>query len=312
MGYTKWVKSFFQTAAWGEFKETAGWRAKNRHGLLELTIKLPMSQTVSYYPELEYSASNLEKVKNIIEEEKTNRKMFVRFEFLEPWDEPAAGHLLRFGLIKSFEELQPEHRQWVSLNMSEAKILEQMKPKGRYNIRIAERHKLKVESGIEIKQAERFFALYQQTATRAEFRGRGLDYFLALTKTLAKEGVGEIIIISKDGQDLAGGIFLYYQGIASYLYGGSGGDRSLMAPYLMHSEAMKRAKKRGCQIYDLLAVAPPPPAGGPNHPHAGLTRFKEQFGGETIRLLGSWDLVNRPLWYKLYRMIEKRRRKAIN
>jgi lipid II:glycine glycyltransferase (peptidoglycan interpeptide bridge formation enzyme) len=77
----------------------------------------------------------------------------------------------------------------------------------------------------------------------------------------------------------------------------------------MHFEAMKEAKKRNCLIYDFLAVAPSDwPSNAPAHPYAGLSRFKTQFGGEMVRLLGSWDLINKPVWYKMYRFVERRRR----
>jgi lipid II:glycine glycyltransferase (peptidoglycan interpeptide bridge formation enzyme) len=309
MGYTNNVlKSYLQTKSWGEFKESLGWLAKTFGSFQGLKRNLPFGQSLWYFPELPWEEF-LEKAPKLLVELGSEPTTFSRLEFFVPYTSEGASVLIKLGLIKSFEEVQPEHRQWVSLNQSEEKIFEQMKPKGRYNIRIAQKHNLKVERGTEEALAKRFFPLYQQTATRADFQGRGLGYFLKLVGALAKDGVGEVIIISKDGQDLAGGIFLYYEGFASYLYGGSGGDRSLMAPYLMHWEAIKQAKKRKCAIYDLLAVAPPDTE---NHPYAGLTRFKTQFGGKTVRMLGSWDLINRPWWYKMYRFAERRRRGKVS
>jgi len=129
-----------------------------------------------------------------------------------------------------------------------------------------------------------------------------------LSKVLKENDAGEIITVSKSGEVLAVLLISFYEGIASYLYGGSGGDRSLMAPYLAHWEAIKLAKKRDCQIYDLLAVAPPDKE---KHSHVGLSRFKAQFGGETVRLLGSWDLVHSPTWYTLYRFAQTKRRKTL-
>lgn len=312
MGYTKNVfKSYFQTKSWGEFKASHGWAAREFSGQLGLKRDLPFKQGLWYFPELPWG-ENLEKLPELVQKLQGEPVTFNRLEFLTPYQDEKASLLLELGLQKSFEEVQPEHRQWVNLEPSDDKILEQMKPKGRYNINVAKKHDLKIEQGTEEVLVARFFPLYQATATRADFQGRNLAYFQRLVAVLANDGVGELIIVSKDGQDLAGGIFIIYDGLCSYLYGGSAGDRSLMAPYLMHWEAMRLAKKRGCQIYDLLAVAPPQNEtdgeSDKNHPYAGITRFKTQFGGETVRILGSWDLINRPIWYKIYRLVELRRR----
>lgn len=302
------LKSYLQSKSWGEFKSGQGWLVKSCGTLQGLKRSLPLGQSLWYFPELSWEEflNSTPKLFNHLQAEPAT---FSRLEFFSPYSSERASALIKLGLVKSFEEVQPEYRQWLSLDQSETKILAQMKPKGRYNIHIAEKHNLKIEKGVGESLVRRFFPLYQQTANRADFQGRGLNYFLKLTEVLAKDGVGEVIIVSKHDQDLAGGIFLYYEGFASYLYGGSGGDRSLMGPYLMHWEAMKEAKKRKCLIYDLLAVAPPE---AENHPYAGLTRFKTQFGGETVRLLGSWDLINRPNWYRMYRFVERRRRGKVS
>jgi lipid II:glycine glycyltransferase (peptidoglycan interpeptide bridge formation enzyme) len=216
--------------------------------------------------------------------------------------------LVDLGLIKAFEDVQPDYRQWIFLDRTEEQLLKEMKPKGRYNIRVAEKHNLKVAWGLEPEKVEALAALYQETAKRTGFSGRGTDYFRTLCDSLGEGNLGEIVTVSKGGEVLAAALVTFYGGIASYLYGGSGGDRSLMAPYLMHWAAIKRAKKEGCVIYDLLAIAPPDKE---KHIHAGLTRFKTQFGGESVRMLGSWDLVHTRFWYTMYRYAQKRRRRAL-
>lgn len=299
------MQSFFQTDAWARFKEKSGWTAERVGGLLGLQRDLPFGQSILYFPELSVDGQTGAAIKKALEQIDPAKQTFVRFEFLTPWDETLAGTLISLGLKKSFEEVQPEYRQWVDLTVSEAKILEQMKQKGRYNVRLAEKHNLKIERGTSAELVRRFFKLYENTSRNQQFSGRDESYFQGLVKVLDAEKVGEVIVVSKGHEDLAAGVFLYFDQIASYLYGGSGGDRSLMAPYLLHWEAIKTAKKGKLAIYDLLAVAP---AGDEHHPYAGLTRFKSQFGGQTVRLLGSWDLVGRPLWYKMYRLAETYRR----
>ncbi|QQG49734.1 MAG: peptidoglycan bridge formation glycyltransferase FemA/FemB family protein [Candidatus Berkelbacteria bacterium] len=302
------IKSLFQTKPWGEFKEKFGWKAESTSGLIGLERTIGFGKSLLYFPELPLN----EQTAGLIDEIKTGKRptgrIFSRFEFLELWTSERAKQLLETGLVKAFEDVQPDYRQWVVLDKSEAELLKDMRPKGRYNIKVAERHKLKVEWGTEPEKLESFVRLYQGTAKRTGFSGRGDEYFRALVATLNECELGEVVTVSHEGEVLSAAIIAYYGGVASYLYGGSGGDRALMAPYLMHWEAIKRAKKKGCAIYDLLAIAPP---GEEKHIHAGLTRFKTQFGGQSVRMLGSWDLVHNRLWYRLYRFAETRRRRAI-
>lgn len=307
MQYNKDVyKSYFQTDAWAKFKATAGWRAERVGGYLALTKSIGYGQSMRYFPELTWE---LQKIGGVINQLKSG-PIFSRLEFLEPYSPEKADELEKLGLVKSFEDVQPEWRQWVDVSKSEEEILAGMKPKGRYNINVAERSELTVAVGGSELVAD-FFRLYSFTANRTDFKGRGQKYFEELLAMITTEKVGEIILIQKDGQPLAGGIFLYFAGMASYLYGGSQsireGDRSLMAPYLLHWTAMKRAKAAGCAIYDLLAIAPN--GADETHPYAGLTRFKSQFGGQAVQLLGSYDLVHSRFWYTMYRFAERMRRR---
>lgn len=309
------IPSYFQTDAWGKFKAATGWRASRYGNLLGLERGLALGKSMLYFPEIPFSDESLATVKKIIRDNGGKRHIFTRFEFLTPWSAPAAQTLVELGLVKSFEEVQPEHRQWVPLEGSEEDILKQMKPKGRYNVGVAERNNLVVKTGMTNELLADFYDLYAETARRSKFSGRSASYFQGLCNLLVQNNQGEIVAVYQGKKALAAGIILYYGTLASYLYGGSvrqPAEQSLMAPYLMHWEAMKQAKKRGCKIYDLLAISPPADASAEaafNHPYAGLSRFKSQFGGSAVHLLGSWDLVGNSLWYTLYQLAERRRRK---
>ncbi|MEX1123580.1 MAG: peptidoglycan bridge formation glycyltransferase FemA/FemB family protein [Patescibacteria group bacterium] len=310
------IPSYFQTDSWGKFKAGFGWTARRYDNLLGLARRLPLGKSMLYFPEIPFSEESIATIGKIIRDGTHKKHIFTRFEFLTPWSQPAAQTLYELGLQKSFEDVQPEHRQWVSLEGSEEEILKQMKPKGRYNVGVAERNNLQVKTGLTNQLLSDFFDLYFETAKRSKFSGRGAKYFQDLCNLLAENNQGEIVAVYQGQKALAAGIILYYGSMASYLYGGSvrqPAERSLMAPYLMHWEVMKRAKSRGCKIYDLLAISPPADAAASaafNHPYAGLTRFKTQFGGQSIHLLGSWDLIGSRFWYTMYRFAERRRRKA--
>ena len=107
---------------------------------------------------------------------------------------------------------------------------------------------------------------------------------------------------------------IYYYGASDYAY------RVTMAPYLLQWEAMKRCKEKGCTTYDLLGIVPPLPlsltlsptsakdsAGRRgemenDHPWAGVSAFKEKFGGRVIEYPHEREVVLKPLLKKLFAM----------
>jgi lipid II:glycine glycyltransferase (peptidoglycan interpeptide bridge formation enzyme) len=74
-----------------------------------------------------------------------------------------------------------------------------------------------------------------------------------------------------------------------------------MAPYALQWKAMEDARAAGCLEYDLFGI---PPRDDPNHPMAGLYRFKTGFGGTIIHRNGSWDYPYRPVVKSLFEAAE--------
>jgi lipid II:glycine glycyltransferase (peptidoglycan interpeptide bridge formation enzyme) len=262
------------------------------------------------------SRSYISKIKSIAQE---SQAIFYRVEFDSPLDHVAAEFEVtnsHFSLHdscfkKAFEEMQPEHTIILDISQSEADILAQMKQKGRYNIKIAERAGITISSsesrGAELDQ---FYELYKTMAVRQKISYRNKAYFEALLEILGERQYARCynatIADSGGEQILAAAIIGFCDHRATYLFGGSSNERrNLMAPYLLHWQIIREAKARGFSEYDFFGIAP---CDNPNHPWAGVTRFKKQFGGQEVHLAGSWDLVFRPAEYQLFKIAEKIRR----
>jgi lipid II:glycine glycyltransferase (peptidoglycan interpeptide bridge formation enzyme) len=91
------------------------------------------------------------------------------------------------------------------------------------------------------------------------------------------------------------------------VYGGSSEmERERMPNYLLQWEAMRWAKARGCEEYDLWGV--PDESQEALEAHFaersdglwGVYRFKRGFGGDVRRAVQASDRVYRPLLYRLY------------
>jgi len=306
------MKSLLQTPEWVGLKVAQGWKSHEVDGIFVLEKSLPFGQSFLYASEVEWA--RVKNIENFLENIKKNVKksgtIFLRLEIFDEKDDKIVQKLRQENFIKAFEELQPEWRQIIDISKSEDEILGAMKPKGRYNIRVAQKHGVEVTicpidrlvDGVEI-----FYDLYEQTGQYQKLTLRDKKYFLEMMKVLYPRGEAAIFIARYQNMPLSALIVTFYDGIASYLYGGTSRlHKEVMAPYIAHWQAILEAKKRGCKIYDLLAIAPPDE---PQHKYANLTFFKEQFGGRKANLVGSWDLIYKPFWYKIFKAAEKFRRR---
>lgn len=116
----------------------------------------------------------------------------------------------------------------------------------------------------------------------------------------------KVWIASYNTTPVAGSMTAYFGDMVTYLHGASANEhRNVMAPYLLHWEIAKDAKKDGYHYYDFRGVNP----GNANHliykkSWEGITRFKTGFGGEFVSNPPSFDLIYRPTWYRLYRLFK--------
>jgi len=301
------MQSLLQTQEWADLKVSQGWQSHNLDGIFILEKKLPFLGNFLYSPEVDFQ--NIANFNDFIEKiPKNSRTLFFRLEILDEKDteigQKIEAVLEKYGFIKAFEELQPEWRQIIDISRSEEEILSRMKPKGRYNIKIAQKNNVDVA---ESSNLTAFYELFLATAKREKFSIRPKKYFQDLLEKLTAKGYAEMLLAKYNNNAVAAAIITFYKETASYLYGASSNEyRNVMAPYLIHWQGIMKAKAKGCKYYDLLAVAPE--GASERHKYAGITRFKEQFGGRKVHLVGSYDLIYKPFWYKLFKMAEKRRR----
>jgi lipid II:glycine glycyltransferase (peptidoglycan interpeptide bridge formation enzyme) len=212
--------------------------------------------------------------------------------------------------------VQPEVTLVVDLEKGEDELLAEMHHKTRYNIRLAEKR------GVTYREADRmnahqfrhevelFWKMLGETSERNKFHTHPRDYYekmldvLTLKKNPALNT--RLVFAEHDGEAVAAAIIAEYGDRVTYLHGASvAARRELMGPHLLHWRAMTEAKKRGFRKYDFWGIAA---TDDPEHPWAGITRFKRGFGGETRAYLGAWELPGDRFWYNLYRHAKRFKR----
>ena len=300
-----------QTGEWGELKSVFGWKpvriVSGDIGVQILFRKLPLGFTVAYIPKAVISnqSSSDQFWKEI---DSVCRKHHAVFLKLEPdsWDNQFIILHAKRSFIISKHNIQPPRTIIIDIRDTEEEILARMKPKTRYNTRLAKKKGVTVRAWDDIDSFHRMMLV---TGGRDGFGIHSLEYYKRAYELLHPKGLGEILVAEYEGKPLAA-LFVARNGHrAYYLYGASTDEeRNRMPTYLLQWEAMKWAKARGCEEYDLWGVPDEDEAtleANFETRHDGLWgvyRFKRGFGGalRVKRAAQAMDRVYNPLLYWAY------------
>lgn len=215
--------------------------------------------------------------------------------------------------IKKTIDVNPRATMILDLRYTPEDLLAGMSQKTRYNIHLAERKNLTMSDD---KNADLFVELTRQTAKRDKFHPHSFrHYHEVIFSPFTRQ-----LTLSHQGKPVASAVFVGFGETFTYLYGASDYEyRSLMAPYLIQWEGIKMGQRAGYKYYDFFGVAPKKEikeakdknAGyiyDTKHQYAGVTRFKQGFGGQYHEVPGTFDMVVSPFKYDLYKILRFLRR----
>ncbi|MFH1088405.1 MAG: peptidoglycan bridge formation glycyltransferase FemA/FemB family protein [Patescibacteria group bacterium] len=311
--------NLLQSWVWGEFQKNFGykiWRlAVTSEGqtlaqLLVIKIPLKFGLNIFYAPRAilinktqpanhQHTAMKLiiNYLKKIASKEKAI--LFRTDPPLPPDDSTALSIYKSLGFVVSPKSTQPKTNLWLDIRPKEPNLLLQMKPKTRYNIRLSEKHNIRVHATQKPEEITIFNDLIHTTSIRDSFHSHPDNYYTQQFFTLSKYNSMSLFVAEYNGQPLATALVSFFGHTATYLHGASSGQhRDKQPTYALHWEIIKTAKQHDCTIYDL---------GGVNlsthHAWAGITRFKLGFGGNIVDYIGNLELpLNKP-WFKLYQLL---------
>ena len=210
------------------------------------------------------------------------------------------SELMRRGWVYSSDQIQFQNTVLIDLSASEEEMLARMKPKTRYNVRLAEKKGVVLRVGT-LEDLPMLYKMYAETSVRDGFVIRDEEYYKTAWGIFMRQGgqPSAVPLIAEVNGEPVAAIFLFmFAKRAYYVYGMSRNlHREKMPTYLLQWEAMKLAKAGGCTAYDLWGA---PEIFDESDSMWGVYRFKEGLGGEVVRTLGAYDFVPNQLWYKLY------------
>jgi len=210
--------------------------------------------------------------------------------------------LKRRGWVYSSDQIQFRNSVLVDLTVAEDEILMRMKPKTRYNVRLASKKGVTVRIGAE-NDLPLLYKMYDETSVRDGFVIRNEEYYMTVWKLFMQTAaIGQPsavpLIAEVDGEAVAAIFLFMFAGRGYYVYGMSrNAHREKMPTYLLQWEAMRHAKTNGCTAYDLWGA---PEVFDESDSMWGVYRFKEGLGGKVVRTLGAYDFAPNKLWYKMY------------
>ncbi len=251
------------------------------------------NKCVGYVPRSVFPSKEM-----LVHMQEINKKGRLAFIKFEP-NVKADSRVKVSSLLKpSPYTLFPKWTMTLDLTPSEETLLAKMKPKTRYNIRLAQKRGITVREMTNNKGFEIFIKLYFETTKRQKYFGHNEKYHRFIFESLKNKNASILVAFYKDAP-LAAYELLYHKDTLYYPYGGSSEElKNLMAPNLIMWEAIRFGKQKGLKKFDMWGSLPP--TYNEKDIWSGFTRFKEGYGAQFTELIGTYDLVFSPLLYNAF------------
>jgi peptidoglycan pentaglycine glycine transferase (the first glycine) len=300
-----------QSGEWGELKSAFGWDAlrviEDGLGAQILFRRLPLGLTFAYIPKGPVGSPVRGTTQRFWAEVdalcQKKHAVFLKME-RDGWEGDASSIIPPSAFLPSPQHIQPHSTLVVDLGGSQEEIFNRMKPKTRYNIRLAGRKEVVVGPSNDI---ENFYRVMGVTSQREAFHVHSLEYYRRAYQLFYPKGMCELFVADYQGQSLAA-VMVFACGISAYYFYGASADaeRNRKPTYPLQWEAIRWALGKGCTEYDLWGI--PDEAIDIDDDEAearedglwGVYRFKRGFGGSIKRAQQTLDRVYTPLLYKLY------------
>ncbi len=309
--------SLLQSWMWGDFQKAVGrktWRLVVRERAVALVVKhdLPFGWSYLYVPRgpvvvgQKAGSPDTDALKKICEQLRTlavqEHAVFVRIDPPLPLKinaEETSTWFAPLGFKPAANQIQPRVTARLDLSIGRDKLLEKMKSKARYNIRLATKKEVTVRESLLAADVETFLHLNRETTERDQFIAHEDVYYRTQFELLGKAGMLKLFVAEYKDKPLAVIAVAFHGQTATYLHGvSSNEERNRMPAFAVQWEAIKAAERLGVRWYDFHGVAP---TDDPKHPWAGITRFKLGFGAERVEYMGALDLPIQRAKYLLYK-----------
>jgi len=320
-------KTFLSSWNWGEFNRIMGnkiWRLGIYNNGEPLSVALVVktvakrgtfllvphgpafAKATAGKPNLKYEILKilLEELKKIAGEEKVD---FIRISPILERSNENEEIFKNLGFRRASLHMHPEASWKLNLASSEEELLMQMRKTTRYLIRQAQKNSdIEIFQSSKIDDVETFNKLYQKVVQSQHFIPFSLEYLRNEFLAFGQDAQISLFFGKYRGEIVASAFVLFWSNIGFYHHAAlSLKFHKIPIAYLLQWEAIKEAKKRGCDCYDFWGYVNPEE--NPKHPWAGPTLFKMGFGGKPYEYVKTQDFpLSKKYWLTYF--FEKLRR----
>ncbi len=282
-----------QTKEWGEFRSEWGNIVEYSKAGLIIFSKVPHT-TLTIGTLIRGSEPNKLDIEIIRQIGLKNNAVFIKLEPNVLKTDKLVNKLKSWGL-KEGKTLFTPTSFWIDLAKTEDELLKSFSSKTRYNIRLAQKHGVKIEIDNSDQAFDKHLELTDETNKRQGFYSHTHKYHRLMWKHL-KGKVANILVAKYSNEIISTWVLFNSDKFLYYPYGASTDKyKEVMANNLMMWGAIRFGKNKNLKTFDLWG----------REEGKGFTRFKEGYNPEVVEFVGSWDLIiNKPLYY-LYRFAEK-------
>ncbi len=298
-----------QSLEWANFREKTGVKIIRRENFQVSIHKIPkLPFNIGYFPK--GNMPDKEMLEQLTKTGKENNCIFIQLEPNVISSDSVKNKIKELGLINAAHPLFTKYTFLLDLTKTEENLLKDMHPKTRYNIRVAQKHNVKIVEDNSKTAFDQYLKLTRETIFRQKFFAHSENYHKIMWETLGNKEVSRdklsahLFLAKYKNEILAAWILFVFKNTLYYPYGASSSKfREAMASNLMMWEAIKFGKNLGLKKFDMWGALGPNP--DEKDSWYGFHKFKQGYGATLTEFVGSYDLViNKPL-YQFYKIADK-------
>lgn len=298
---------YMQSSVWAATKAHSQWpvsrivpESSNTPPLQVFSRTVPGLGLLHYAPEVAgVTPENIPAITKQIRDH-YRRGLAFKLELYLPYSDELLGAFKANGWVRG-NSVQPRDTVLVDLARSEEELFNSMKRRARYEVRVAQRNKVRVEKpAITQANLDKLSKLIDITGERSGAFFRKHDYRNRYWQAFAKANQGSLYFAYHDKDLLAAAYVIRYGKSAWYKDGGSVRDKSnLMGSRFLQWEIMRDLQTQGINRYDQSGI--PAKEELETSSLKGLYTFKTGFAPDTVKLMPAVELPlgkRYPLWPK--------------
>jgi peptidoglycan pentaglycine glycine transferase (the first glycine) len=198
-------------------------------------------------------------------------------------------------------------RNWVlDIRPDLGELFQHFNKKWRQNIRQAEKRGVNVRMGTSESDFDAFYELLRSTSMQQNFFIHPRSYYARIFCTFVESGNGALLVAEHNQRIVGVNMIIRFGARCWDMYSASLDKRlGLNESYPLQYRCFEWAKAQGCTHFDFRTI---PEVLDPNEEMWGIYEFKKGFGGYSDLVLPTQDYVYRPMLYKGWALMVKRRR----